>query len=238
MRFTRFLTLLVSTALIGLPALVVDAGAASAAEQLTTKLTMRTSYAKLQYKKTFDAAGELTAYDSTGAPRELNGPQTLTLERQFTGTSTWTPVATYSSYGSYYFSGVVALQNATYRVTFAGGTQHNYDTQSEDTLAPSSASTVIRVARTLGDTMVKKTYVAYLKGNVNPGWNHKVIHLQKRTCAKCAWHNVDKQTTSSTGAWKFKLGASHTKWFWRVYVDKSTQFVKSWSDYEYYTLRY
>ena len=236
MRVTRLLTLLLSAALLGLPGLVLGAGTATAAESLTTAITIEPVTGilgvpnVLQYGESFGLSGKYTTVNASGAQEDPRAGQTLTLQRLIQGSSTWQTLATYTdSYGSFYFDGLKAERNAIYRVSFAGGTQPSSDYNSQDTLAGSYGDLGVAVARKLNER-TKTGRRLYFLGRVAPASPRTVVYLQRKTCGHCAWRVFAKQRTSSTGAWKFLIPTPRKgAWHWRAFTPAGQGFIKSWT---------
>ena len=69
---------------------------------------------------------------------------------------------------------------------------------------------------------------ATLHGFVNPYYNHKVIWLQKRSCATCGYVTVKRATTGMRGTYSFSLPAPPTgRWWWRVAIPQTGAFIAS-----------
>ncbi len=231
MRPVRFLALLLSAGLLGLPALVLGAGAASATDySFPTTTILSASRSTAVYKDPLTLTGQIQVDggtpDSTGALTDA----TVTLLRRWRGTTTWRKLGTAvtDSTGRYSFS-QVARRNATYRVSYPGETRivgtNSY------TFAPSTANATLFVARDLNarDIQPRPNHF-YIKGNVNPGWGHKTVFLQRKTCRSCHWKGYAKQRTTSTGGYRFPVDFPRKgAWFYRVKVPATTPYIASFS---------
>jgi hypothetical protein len=147
----------------------------------------------------------------------------VTLERVLAPGTTWRAIgtATTDASGVADFSTPVR-GNGAYRVSYAGS----------DTTGPSTSPSVsLEAMRDFNARLVEKASGVYLRGNVNPGWGHRTVTWQRRTCSTCAWRRVDRARTSRTGAWGFQ-GAfpPHGRtWWFRARLASTSTFVTSTS---------
>lgn len=145
------------------------------------------------------------------------------LYRQFNGTSPWVYLGSQPTGGGdfpQFDFATLARMNARYKVVFAGN----------DTFRGSSDITWLSVYRTFNAHITDGEGAATLSGNINPYYNHKVVYLQKRSCATCDYVSVKKATTAMAGAYKFALNAPDTgRWWWRVWTPGTGAFIPSWS---------
>ena len=162
--------------------------------------------------------GALTTTD--GAP--VAGA-TVTLERKLASDADWTALGdkTTDANGKYTFYSYVA-GNARYKVSFAGDATN---------AASESADVPLKAMRDFNAKVVEKNRFAVLKGNINPGWEHKVVHWEGRRCKTCAWGTIDKARAGSTGSWAFRApyAPAGKKWYFRATIDGTEDFVKSYS---------
>ena len=146
---------------------------------------------------------------------------TVTLERQLRGSAEWVEVDqdTTNAEGAYrFFTHIVG--NARYRVSYDGDTVHDASTSGE---AP------LKAMRDFNAVLEEKERSAVLKGNINPGWDDKVVRWQKKTCKSCPWRTVDQKRSGENGSWSFRgdYPPAGKKWFYRAAIDGTTEFVKS-----------
>lgn len=146
---------------------------------------------------------------------------TVMLERQLRGSGEWVEVEedTTNAEGTYrFFTHIVG--NARYRVSYAGDAVYDPSTSAE---APLGAM------RDFNAVLEEKERSAVLKGNINPGWDGKVVRWQKRTCTSCPWRTVDRERSGENGSWSFRgdYPPAGKKWFYRAAIDGTTDFVKS-----------
>lgn len=222
MRLTRLLTALLVPALLGLPVVALGASPATARATLGTTLQVKRAPATQVYGSNIQVAGRLT---SSGTPK---ASQTVRLERR---ASTGAAFKSIDS-GFTDSNGVVsfyakATGNAKFRVVFDGGTD-----SASNTLSPStSAVKISKVMRDMNATYVPKGKNVVYKGNVNPGYGHKVVKLQRKTCKSCAWRAYGKTRTAANGAWKFRVGGPRKgSWYYRANAPKNNKkFVKSYA---------
>ena len=77
-----------------------------------------------------------------------------------------------------------------------------------------------------------------MKGNVNPGWGHKLVVIQRATCKTCAFKKVAKVRTNKAGKWRYRLSApAKGNWYWKGFVKKSGSYGKSPTNFIYKTWR-
>jgi hypothetical protein len=234
MRFSRLITGLLSLGLIGLPALVLSAGSASAAG-VTTRSTVgicavapngtcytansaHTSAVQV-YNRTLHIEGELQRTD-TGAGLAAKPVQLL---RKAAGTSTWVAVSQVNtaSDGTYLFS-LAATTNAAYRV---------YHPATSESVASYSSAVVAKVARNLG-AQKKRIDAAKWRffGKVSPKYAKKPVFLQRKV-GPGAWRTIEKQRTTKRSRWGFVVSAKSTPGVvrYRTFVKGSTKYIKSYS---------
>ena len=160
--------------------------------------------------------GRLTTTSGDPVPAAV-----VTLERKLDGQDDWVQLADdeTNSNGAYPFFTDIA-GNADYRVSYQEG--------AETVL---SGEAPLRAMRDFNAVLIEKDRVAILKGNLNPGWDDKVVRWQKKACRSCAWRTVDKQRTGDNGSWRFAGGypPSGQTWRFRAAIDGTTEFVKSFS---------
>ena len=160
--------------------------------------------------------GRLTTTEGDPVPAAV-----VTLERRLAGEDGWTQLANEETNrnGVYTFFTDIA-GNARYRVSYQEG--------AETVL---SGEAPLRAMRDFNAVLVEKERVAILKGNLNPGWDNKVVRWQKKACKSCAWRTVDKMRTGDNGSWRFAGGyppSGQTGRF-RASIDGTPEFVKSFS---------
>ena len=228
---TRLVTMLLSVALMGLPALVLGAGPASAVETRTTRLLIESAPAKQIYGGQLQVGAALEYLDAVdGTWKRVtasHGDFELHLERKAAGAAAFKEVGSLpvDSDGVVIYD-LVAQSNASYRVRYDGGTA-----DPETVYTPAmSAEKVSKVMRALNARDLERRGKVYLKGNVDPGWGNKPIVLQRKTCKSCNWKSYDKARTSSTGGWKFHTPVPRKgSWWYRAKVAGTTNFVTSYS---------
>ncbi|HET8561198.1 MAG TPA: hypothetical protein VFL69_11825 [Marmoricola sp.] len=235
----------VALALLLGPLSVLTAPTATAADVPTyqTKIVWQMSKHLARYQQTFAVKAQVGFTPDDGAHWYLlnTGPDdgTVTLQRRLAGTRTWRNLGTADDPASVDFTGVVAQANATYRLRYSGGSYPDATAPSY-TYAPSTSSTgSLRVMRRLGDYGKKAHGHLYVKGNVNPGWAHRTVTVQRRTCGSCKWKTYSRVQTSGTGAWSVQVKAPRTgSWYYRAYVPATTQYIKSWTTHVYRVYRF
>lgn len=228
MRSTRLLTMLVSLAMLGLPALVLTAGPASAIETWATRVVIDRAPAKQVYGHDVKVSGVLQAQRPTdGAWLTVDG-QTLHLEQQKAGAAGFTEVDSQVSDATGAVEFVIpAKVSSKLRIRYDGGT---YPDPQLTLTASMSEAKKSKVMRDLGAREPKDGGRIVFKGNVNPGYGGKVVFLQRKTCKSCTWKAFDKTRTAGNGAWSFVVPAPRTgSWYFRAKASESTKFVTSYS---------
>lgn len=157
--------------------------------------------------------------------------ETLVLQRQYRGSSTWISVKTAvaNSEGVATFT-TTAVRNSYYRVTFAGGTV----TDSSGTVTLTSAkssSKYLSVGHKVTDGGAKKHHKIWLHTRVTPGWGKHYVYLQKASCAKCAYHSTKRLKTNKYGIAKVKIKKSG---YYRFYVKGNYAYAASVSPHYYH----
>lgn len=122
--------------------------------------------------------------------------------------------------GRYVFESY-AESNADYQVRYAGD-EITY-TSTESVIEP------LRVMRDFNAVLVEKPQRAILKGNINPGWNNKLVQWQHKKCATCSWRVIAKAKSGDKGGWSFegRYPRVGKKWFYRATIAGTEQFAKS-----------
>ena len=219
MRLLRTLALLV---LVALAASGLVAPAAVAAEtQLTIEGTPKRGiyHDEIGPQTTADLVrhrGTLTTTSGDPVPAAE-----VTLHRKLAGEVEWVELAddTTNSNGQYTFFTDIA-GTARYKVTYQEGA---------DTVESGEAP--LKAMRDFNAVLVEKERVAILKGNVNPGWDNKVVRWEKKGCKSCAWKVVGKKRTGDNGSWRFAGGypPSGQRWRFRATIEGTSEFVRSFS---------
>jgi hypothetical protein len=226
MRSSRLLSFVLAVALLGLPGLVIGAGSASAAVVAATGITIDSAPVKQVYGGQLQVGGRLDYLDPTTGAATPAANQVLHLERRWKGTDAFAEIAALATdAGGVAVFDLTAGANADYRLRFDGGAQ-----SADITLAASmSEQRTSKVMRDLGAKEPKDgTKRIVFKGNVNPGYGHKVVKLQRRTCKSCAWKAFDKEKTASNGSWSFVTPTPRNgSWYYRTVAKGNTAFVKS-----------
>lgn len=224
MRRSRFAA--VSTSLAAAIALSCSAGgggAAVAAGGTPAQLSIRQSPDRGIYH---DEIGPRAAdvVEHTGRLTTTDGSPvadaTVTLERRLSGETGWTALEddTTDAQGRYTFRSDIA-GNASYHVV-----------SGQDGLEPSASGEVLLEAmRDFNAVLVEKDHRAVLKGNLNPGWDRKIVRWQKKRCKGCSWRTVDKARSGDHGSWRFsgqypRLGDT---WYYRARIKGTDDFVAS-----------
>jgi hypothetical protein len=226
MRSSRLLSFVLAVALLGLPGLVLGAGSASAAVAVQPTLLIDSGPSPQVYGELFQVAGKVEYVDPATQTTQPAAGQVLHLERRWNGTDAFAEIAalTTDASGVAIFD-LSAGANATYRLRYDGAAL-----SPEVSLNPGmSSERASKVMRDLGAKEPKDgTNRIVFKGNVNPGYGHKVVKLQRKTCKSCAWKSFDKEKTASNGSWSFVTPTPRNgSWYYRTVAKGSTKFVKS-----------
>ncbi|MGZ4581618.1 MAG: hypothetical protein ACXVXG_13365 [Nocardioidaceae bacterium] len=222
MRLTRLLAHLPVPALLGLPMLVLGAGAAGAQTTVDTTLAIQRYPAVQRYGSHVGVAGRLTSTADASAV----GGQTVRLERQGATEADFTTVDT----GTTDDTGAVtfletAESNAQFRLVFDGGTDAAGDTLNASTSVARSS----KVARALNSTVTNDGPVIF-KGNVDPGYGNETMYLQRKTCKGCTWKAYAKQQTGANGSWRFRVAEpKNGTWYYRARTTADQDFVASYA---------
>ncbi len=111
-----------------------------------------------------------------------------------------------------------AVGNADYKVVFRGNAK----------LKRSSATTTLLVHRDMRARL--EDVSGNFHGTVRPKWVHRVIYLEKRSCATCSWHRVRSDQTGKRGHFRFYVPAPHSgRWWWRASVPAKQRFIRSYT---------
>ena len=111
-----------------------------------------------------------------------------------------------------------ALGNAVYKVVFPGN--RNYQR--------SGGTTRLLVHRQMRAKLEDRS--GSFHGFARPKWNHRVVYLEKRSCASCSYHRVRKTKSGSHGYFRFVVPApSHGRWWWRASTPATGRFIWSYS---------
>lgn len=148
------------------------------------------------------------------------------------GASRWRQVGTTvssASTGVFAFGDHAPSATSDYRVVFAGDLLY----------AAAEATRRVPVARRVRDTMRRIDANHYrLRGSVAPAYRGRVVLLQRKTCARCAWSTQARGHTSSTSRWRFRVAGPTNRrtWYFRAVVPADSRFVRSYGDHVW-TLR-
>lgn len=245
MRLSTLLKPVAALALLVGPLSLATAPAAMAADVPTypTQIVWKMSPPTTRYQNTFELQAQVAFTPDNGTTWYQITPGTdegtVTLQRRMAGTNTWSKIGTSTDPNNADFPGLVARANASYRFVYSGGSYPDATTPSYN-YAPSTSTTEnLKVARNLADYGKKANGKLYIKGNVNPGWAHNTVTVQRRTCSSCAWKVYSRVQTSGTGAWSAQVKAPRSgSWYYRAYVPKTTQFIQSFTNNVYRVYRY
>lgn len=158
-----------------------------------------------------DAGGDPVTGAAVQLRRQLEGGKWLTFAEEAVTDST----------GRYEFFSYIE-GNARYQARYVGDAIY----------APSQSGEVkVKAMRDFNAVLVEKERYVLFKGNINPGWDNKVVRWERKTCKSCSWKKVDQQRTGDNGSWSFRgnYPPVNKKWTYRAAIDGSDLFVKSYS---------
>ena len=230
MSVSRRIAALLSMALLASTGAVLAAPAAAAEEGAQTQVSITLDKKRMRFKDTFTVRGQVTTSLSDGKTYYVDSAP-VSLQRRFPG-KPWRTIAstTSGSYdGIYRFPGVTALQNAGYRVRYAGETRS--DDSGELTLAASTSQVrAIKVQRAFRLSSGRRNGGIVFKGRVLPKYQGKVVQIQRRTCERCAWKGWTKVRTNKRSRFAVRVAVpSRGTWDYRARTPKSSAFVLSTS---------
>lgn len=238
MRFSRFLTLLASVALLAGSAAVV--APATAAETLSTTVVIELEKNRLRYNDTFDIEGQVqTTYQ--GEQLGVESAEVV-LQRQFPGRG-WVAVGNQTGNGwdgKFTFYGVPAKQNAAYRVVYAGETR-DYDGAQLAFTPSTSAAKGIRVLRDFKLDSRRQNGGMVLLGRVVPTYKNRVVQVLQRKCERCRWTAFTKVRTNKRSRFSVRVALPPRvgpTWDYRVKTPADKAFLASPSRQYLYVYRY
>jgi hypothetical protein len=143
------------------------------------------------------------------------------LYRRYNATSAWkylaTGVTSRTSTPQFRFR-PAARGNADYRVVFEGNSKAG---RSRD-------ATSVFVHRRITAKLEDRS--GHFHGRVSPGYGHRLVSLDKRSCASCGWRHVRSDRAGSKGGFSFDVNAPRKgRYFWRVSVPATRLFTRSYS---------
>jgi hypothetical protein len=146
---------------------------------------------------------------------------TVQLQRKLVGGEWESRNTTTDVEGRYEFFSYIE-GNARYQVAYAG----------DATYAPAQSGRVkVKAMRDFNAELVEKKRYALLSGDINPGWENKVVRWERKTCTSCSWKKVDQQRSGDNGSWSFRgnYPPVNKKWSYRATIDGTDLFVRSYS---------
>ncbi len=241
MRLTRFCLAIATAAVVATPLLAAPTASAAGAPargvegQYPTALSLGVEpIGTPVYGSTLELSGQLLYAPEEGVNEGVAGA-TVELERKLRGSDTWQSVGTTvtaepaaSGYdGPTYTFVVKAKSSAAYRVSYDGNTPP----EDEKTYQPSEVKRSIGVTRDLNDKWKRDGRKYFIVGNVNPGWERKIVTLYRKTCATCNWREYGRDRTSRTGAFALQVAfpPKPGTWSFRAKVPGDDAFNTSYS---------
>jgi hypothetical protein len=209
---------LLGAALLGAVPVALTTTSAEAGAALPTRIKLDKTAKVYKYGQKTVIAGTVEAYEPTVCAPETwcsgfdtSGGQ-ITLQSRKAGSSTWKTLGTRADESSFSFS-PTSKGSVVYRVLYNGGTDGTYTFQS------SSKDRTAKGSRHPHSKGVKSGGRLYYRGNVDPGWGHKPVTIQKKSCKSCSWRGYTTVRTSSTGGYSARIYApSSGRWYFRSIV--------------------
>ncbi len=218
-------TLAAATAagLLGLPLTASAAPTPSDADVRQATMRYNTSIRFLNFDHTrgygtsFHIRGQVVVPALGGAVRGVR----VTLYRKLNGSSHWARLTTrrtsQQARPKFRFT-TAARANADYRVAYRGSNK----------LQPSRDATAVSVNRHFEAKLEDGT--GRFHGRVSPRYAHRIVSLDRRTCATCGWHRVRSQHAGRHGSFSFTVNAPRKgTYYWRTSTAASTRFIRSHS---------
>jgi hypothetical protein len=163
--------------------------------------------------------GQIAWKTAGGRVASVPGGKRVTLLRKMAGSGQWHRLG-YQRTGD---NGRFAFKarskgNAKYRIVFGGNRQFQ----------PARGETAVSVYRHFESQLEDVT--GRFHGRVIPGYAHKRVYLEKRTCGTCGWHRARSRLAGRHGTFHFTVGAPrHGRFWWRVRTPADTRFITSYS---------
>ncbi len=194
----------------------------SSAEAGGTTVDTRVNYVKqarsvYKYDARIVISGAIEGQQSDGQwgwlPDTTSG--VITLKRRMAGARTWKTIARDGDDGRFRF--VTRSRGvARYKVVYSGAAYGSANFQS------TSKDRVIKGSRNPHSKGVRSGGRLYYRGNVDPGWGHKPVTIQKKNCKSCGWHGYKTVRTTSKGGYSARIYApSSGRWYFRSIVRAS-----------------
>lgn len=192
MNFKRFITGTVAAGLLGLTPIALAAAPAQAGTPSGTQIAAQISKSKAEYGDSFYISGNVES--QFGYPTG-----TLTLSRKIAGESSYKVVGTDTSPGYFSFD-LKAVGNATYVLSFGGGSDSQYDYQ------PSTLAGKQSVFRKVTVKTNSRTMTA--KGKITPSFGKKKFVVQIK---KGGWKTYKRVKTDKAGKYSVRLPGKRGK---------------------------
>lgn len=153
---------------------------------------------------------------------EGSWPGTLTLERRFQDSSTWTQIRTTTttvpSAPRWSFT-VPTIKTAFYRVKFAGDDLDGGHQPSQGTIKVSAFRKI--------SLSLKSTTLA-VWGKVAPNYTGQSMAVERKTCASCSYKKIRSIKVKAGSKYRTTLSApAHGKWWFRLSTPTDKKFQKT-----------
>jgi len=230
MQRQRLVVGLLGAALLGaVPVAVTATSAEAGTTALPTRIQLTKTATVYKYGQKTIISGRVEAYSpgdgcdtASGWCTAPDGTGTVTLKSRAAGSTTWKTLGSQSNESSFSFS-PTSTGTVLYRVAYNGGTFDTYTFQS------SSKDRTVKGSRNPHSKGVKSGGRLYYRGNVDPGWGHKPVTIQKKNCKSCGWHGYKTVRTSRSGGYSARIYApSSGRWYFRSIVKATApRFVRA-----------
>jgi hypothetical protein len=229
MRLQRLVVGLLGSALLGAVPVALTATPAEAGTSIPTRIKLAKTAKVYKYGQKTVIRGYVQGYAPTvcgtssgycTVPDTANG--SVRLQMRKAGASKWKTIDSRTNESDFSFTRK-SVGSVVYRVRYTGGSNSSYTFQS------SKKDRTAKGSRHPHSKGVKSGGRLYYRGNVDPGWGHKPVSIQKKNCKSCGWHGYKTVRTSRTGGYSARIYApSSGRWYFRSVV-KATKprFVKA-----------
>ena len=219
MRLQRLVVGFLGAALLGAVPVALTTTSAEAGASTPTRIALAKTAKVYKYGQKTVISGRVEAYapgagcdTASGWCTAPDATGTITLKVRKAGASKWKTVGTRSNESSFSFS-PTSKGSVVYRVVYNGGTYGSY------TFASSSKDRTAKGSRNPHSKGVKSGGKLYYRGNVDPGWGHKTVTIQKKSCKSCGWRTYKNVRTSRSGGYSARIYApSSGRWYFRSVV--------------------
>ena len=220
--------LLLALVLLVTPVAFTAAGAAAGAGELNTRTVIRITRSNATYGQRFDVIGQVQGYGTDGWGYLPATSGTIYLERRLAGQTAYQVVGSrVTGDGRVSFTGVIAVRNSLYRLRYSGG---NYSSggQTYHFKATTGDARLLRVHRQLNDRSIVRHGRLYLWGDVNPGWAHRYLRFERKTCWRCQWRRYRLVKANARGRFLARVAPPRRgTWRYRVVIPATLPYSRT-----------